>query len=121
MEVLQENGVNENEQSDIAEPNDSPVAGSTRRDVLRQGAKLAWVAPVVSTFYASQAYAANYSCYAAGHACPGNETCCAGLMCNGGTCGDPCVPAGGFCFGDPDCCSGDCAAGVCKLAKSSPP
>ena len=85
-----------------------------RRAVLRKGAKLAFVAPAVSTFFASQAYAANYSCYPAGHVCPGDESCCAGLACVEGTCQDPCVSAGGLCFTDADCCSGDCDLGTCQ-------
>ncbi len=85
-----------------------------RREVLRAGTKLLWVAPILSTFFASEVYAANYSCYPAGHACPGDEPCCNGLACNGGTCGDPCVEAGGICFSDTDCCSNDCQVGVCQ-------
>lgn len=88
----------------------------TRRELVRHGARLAFVAPAVSTFFASQAYAANYSCYAAGHACPGDEACCAGLTCVDGVCSQSqdCVQAGELCFGDADCCSGDCRFGVCQ-------
>ena len=54
----------------------------TRRSVVRAGVKLAFVAPVVSTFFASQAYAVNYSCYPAGHLCDSGgsnaEPCCNG-------------------------------------------
>ena len=85
-----------------------------RRVILREGAKLAFVAPTVSTFFASQAYATNYSCYPAGHVCPGDEACCAGLACVEGACTDPCVPGGGLCFTDADCCSGDCDLGTCN-------
>ncbi len=85
-----------------------------RREVLRAGAKLLWVAPVLSTFFASQVYAANYSCYPAGHACPGQESCCTGLDCNSGTCGDPCVAGGGLCAVNSDCCSNDCQVGICQ-------
>ncbi len=53
----------------------------TRRDVVRRGVKLAFVAPVLSTFFAKDAYAATYSCYPAGHDCPGNESCCS-ASCN---------------------------------------
>lgn len=60
----------------------------TRREVVRKGAKLAFAAPIISTFYASQAYAANYSCYALGHSCvipnvDNWEPCCPGLNCTG--------------------------------------
>jgi len=63
-----------------------PVARS-RRDVVRTGVKLAFVAPVLSTFFAKDAYAASYSCYPAGHLCggPGQEGCCTGV-CNFGNC-----------------------------------
>lgn len=61
----------------------------TRREMVRKGAKLAFAVPIISTFYASQAYAANYSCYGLGHSCtdptpPNEEPCCAGLSCLGG-------------------------------------
>lgn len=54
----------------------------SRRAVVRQGVKLEFVAPILSTFFAREAYAGNYSCYPAGHACPGVELCCSGV-CNG--------------------------------------
>ncbi|UCC32427.1 MAG: hypothetical protein JSU86_09125 [Phycisphaerales bacterium] len=87
-----------------------------RREVLSHGAKLAFVVPVVMTFCAKDAVAAgsNYSCYPAGHACPGAEPCCDNLACRDGVCADPCVEAGGLCFGDSDCCSGDCQLGICQ-------
>ena len=53
---------------------------------MRAGAKLAFVSPIISTFYASQAYAANYSCYGVGHLCDTSvdpEPCCPGLSCTG--------------------------------------
>ncbi len=57
--------------------------------MVRKGAKVAFAAPIISTFYASQAYAAHYSCYGLGHSCtdptPANEEpCCPGLSCLGG-------------------------------------
>lgn len=61
---------------------------ASRREVMREGAKLAFVAPLLSTFLASQAYAANYSCYPAGGPCDGGE-------------GEP-------------CCSGTCVGNVCQ-------
>lgn len=59
-----------------------PAAHRSRRDVVRQGMKLAFVAPLLSTFFAREAYAVSYSCYPAGHACPGIELCCS-ASCNG--------------------------------------
>jgi len=74
----------------------APMVGAderslTRRDVVRKGAKLVFLAPVISTFFAHEAYAANYSCYPQGHVCHNTgdfEPCCNGLTCNGnpGTC-----------------------------------
>lgn len=87
---------------------------TTRRNVLERGVKLAWIAPMVSTFYASEAYAANYSCYAEGHACEGAEPCCEGLSCNDGVCSEFCVEEGGLCFTDSDCCSSKCRSGSCR-------
>jgi len=79
-------------------PNDSgvgaraelmPALGTdrSRRDVVRAGVKLAFVAPVLSTFFARDAYAASYSCYPPLHACggAGQEPCCSGA-CNLGQC-----------------------------------
>lgn len=63
----------------------APTREHTRRTVVLKGMKLAFVAPVVSTFLASDAYANNYSCYPAGHACPGAEVCC-NAACNLGVC-----------------------------------
>ncbi len=86
----------------------------SRRDVIRRGSKLAFTAPIISTFYASQAYAANYSCYAEGHTCAGAEPCCSDLYCRGGECSPYCVEQGDPCFTDADCCSGDCRLGSCQ-------
>ena len=64
--------------------------GQARRKMVRAGIKLAFVAPVVSTFLAKDAMAAgsNLSCYAAGHACDGatKENCCSGLTCTALVC-----------------------------------
>ena len=121
MGLSEDNGTDNSGRSGRAEMNAPPpdevmCCGPSpgRRDVLSHGVKLAFVAPVLSTFFAKDAYAATYSCYPAGHACPGNEPCCNGLSCNNGTCGDPCVESGELCFFDSDCCSGDCQLGVCQ-------
>jgi hypothetical protein len=57
----------------------------SRREIVRGGIKLAFVAPTLSTFLAERAYAANYSCYGQGHPCvnggPDAEPCCPGLTC----------------------------------------
>ena len=96
----------DNEPSETCTGTDGPDKSlRSRRDVLRHGGKLAFAAPIISTFYASQAYAANYSCYAEGHSCQGAEPCCADLSCNGGECSPFCVTAGDQCFTDSDCCS----------------
>ncbi len=60
----------------------------SRRDVVRAGIKLAFVAPVISTFFAQDAMAYVHSCYPVGHACaPGaQEPCCNGLSCTAFTC-----------------------------------
>ncbi len=60
----------------------------SRRAVVRGGVKLAFVAPILSTFFASQAYAANYSCYPAGHTCDTvsegkRQQCCGAMTCKG--------------------------------------
>ncbi len=86
----------------------------SRREVIRRGSKLAFTAPIISTFYASQAYAANYSCYAEGHACQGAEPCCGDLACNGGECSPYCVETGELCFTDADCCTSKCQNGTCR-------
>ena len=86
----------------------------SRREVLRRGGTLAFAVPIISTFFASQAYAANYSCYAEGHACVGAEPCCGDLACNEGVCSEFCVSAGGQCFTNADCCSSDCRVDTCQ-------
>lgn len=90
--------------------------GASRRDVVRHGLRMAFTAPVIMTFSASEARAAgsNLSCYPQGHTCPGMEPCCDDLDCNGGTCGDPCGATGEICFTNSDCCSDDCDLGLCK-------
>ena len=70
-----------------------PAGGGTgalpsRRAIVTGGVKLAFVAPVLSTFFASQAYAANYSCYPLGHTCDTvsegkRQQCCGALTCKG--------------------------------------
>ena len=62
--------------------------GHSRRAVVREGMKLAFVAPVLTTFFASDARAAgsNHSCYPATHLCDGvhiKEGCCPPLTCQG--------------------------------------
>lgn len=79
---------NEHQSSQTNESSDHKL--QSRRDLVRHGVKLAFVAPVISTFFACDVYAANYSCYPTGHACTG--------------------PSGT----DPeDCCSGTCSALTC--------
>ncbi len=80
-----------NRSGEPGEPSDSDAAQRplhSRRDVLRGGARLAWIVPVLLTFTAQEAYAqgSNYSCYPAGHTCGGGalEACCTGLTCTGG-------------------------------------
>ncbi|MCH8251347.1 MAG: hypothetical protein IID36_02725 [Planctomycetes bacterium] len=70
---------------------DANAARPSRRDIVRRGAKLAFIAPLLTTFLAEDAYAAgsNHSCYASGHACGlggEQEACCAGLSCTANTC-----------------------------------
>lgn len=83
--------VDRDEEKDPELPSDENELTPTRRDVVRRGVKLAFLAPVISTFFAHEAYAANYSCYPQGHACHNTgdfEPCCGTLVCNGnpGTC-----------------------------------
>jgi len=75
------------EHSQVVKPVSGSGCGHSRRDIVRNGVKLAFVAPVLSTFFAKDAYAASYSCYPAGHLCggPGQENCCTGV-CNFGNC-----------------------------------
>ncbi|MCH9035203.1 MAG: hypothetical protein IID42_11995 [Planctomycetes bacterium] len=70
-----------------------------RRAVVRGGLRLAFAAPILSTFFAAQAYAGNYSCYVNGHQCnnpgPDPEPCCATLTCKadgGSPTGFSCLP-----------------------------
>lgn len=57
----------------------------TRREVVRRGAKLAFVVPVVATFFARDAYAAASaaSCRSPGNACATDADCCGTDICNG--------------------------------------
>lgn len=72
---------------------DKAAAGRlpTRREAIRQVAKLPFVPPTVVTFSAREARAAAscQSCYPLGHACPGEEVCCPGLVCSRGVCRRP--------------------------------
>ena len=82
---------------------DDPTMHS-RRTIVRNGVKLAFVAPVLSTFFASEAYAANYSCYPLAHVCDQvsetkRQQCCGTMTCQDG---------GGFPVGAPP------ATGTCK-------
>ena len=70
---------------------DNPLP--SRRQVLRRGAKLAYVAPAVMTLSAQQAFA--------GASNP-SGTCSAALI------------TGELCETDSDCCSRDCDFGICK-------
>jgi hypothetical protein len=72
-------------------PGDEPPRGLSRRTLIREGVKLAFVAPVIATFFAREAQAgmnSNHSCYPVGHACGGVtlESCCDGLNCVANTC-----------------------------------
>ncbi len=58
----------------------------SRRTIIREGVKLAFVTPAIVTFFAREARAgtaSNHSCYPVGHACGGVtlEQCCDGLTC----------------------------------------
>ncbi|MFQ5415190.1 MAG: hypothetical protein ACE5E6_12105, partial [Phycisphaerae bacterium] len=46
------------------------------RVCLREGAKLAFVAPLIATFFAADAYGSNHSCKPAGSPCTANAECC---------------------------------------------
>lgn len=63
----------------------------TRRSVIREGVKLAFAAPVISTFLTDDALAYNQSCYPAAHACDAaselkRQACCGALTCVANTC-----------------------------------
>jgi hypothetical protein len=53
----------------------------SRRDLVHQGARLVFVAPFLTTFFAGEARAAasHHSCYPQGGTCPATEPCCSGL------------------------------------------
>ena len=77
---------------EAAGPDARQGQGHTRREVVRAGVKLVFVAPVLSTFFASDALAAGSggSCYPNGQACGTNDACCSGNCDIGGT--DTCQP-----------------------------
>ena len=103
----------------------------SRRAVLRGGAtKLAFAAPVISTFFARPAYASNpvhpaWSAFGAGgcknvgYSCTTHANCCGGGLdntkCLGRTC---CFQSGKTgCYRDTDCCdypAESCVAGMCQ-------
>lgn len=63
----------------------------TRRSVIREGVKLAFAAPVISTFLTDDALAYNLSCYPLAHACDAGseakrQACCGALTCVANTC-----------------------------------
>ncbi len=72
--------------------NQTPAAASdkqkSRREVVRAGIKLAFVAPVISTFFAQDAMAYVQSCYPLNHTCAAGtlEPCCNGLNCVADVC-----------------------------------
>jgi hypothetical protein len=90
--ITTERGVRRNDDGATSETAGPSDRGATRREVVRRGVRLAFVAPVISTFFARDAYAASYSCYPQGHVCRNDasdpEPCCDTLTCNGnpGTC-----------------------------------
>ena len=74
-----------------AAPARGKSALTSRRDVLRQGARLAYVTPIVLSLSAQQALAGSIP---------------SGMCSTGQHTGQPC-------FTDTDCCSGKCDFGVC--------
>ncbi len=70
--------------------NPTGLTGQTRREIVRTGVKIAFAAPVLSTFFAADAYAARYSCYPIGHACGAATEPCCGTACPGGGAYKPC-------------------------------
>lgn len=68
----------------------SNVSLRTRREVVRHGIKLAFTAPIITTFLASEAHAAasRQSCYPTGHVCdlPGQQESCCNGACAAGVC-----------------------------------
>jgi hypothetical protein len=73
------------------QPASGCAPSATRRDVIRQGAKLAYLTPIVFSLSAQQALAASIP---------------SGMCSTGQQTGEPC-------FTDTDCCSGKCDFGVC--------
>lgn len=72
------------------ESGDRRNARRSRREIIRGGIKLAFIAPVITTFLASEARAAasRQSCYPTGHVCdlPGQQEPCCNGACVGGVC-----------------------------------
>ena len=65
----------------------------SRRDLLRRGAKIAYIAPIVLSFSVQEAMAGGSNPSA---------------LCS------TAVPQGGLCSTDTDCCSNNCSIGVCQ-------
>lgn len=56
---------------------------------------------------------AKSKCKPAGTKCTHDKQCCAGLVCQNGTCATPCTPAGSPCSGSSPCCgSSTCCYGI---------
>jgi hypothetical protein len=64
-------------QADAALP--TPQAVHTRRDLVGHGVKLAFVAPVISTLLAKDAYAGTAYCSPLGAPCTQDSDCCSGI------------------------------------------
>lgn len=109
------------------EPGETQPLRLSRRQLLECGVvKIVFVAPVISTFFASGAYASGPSasaafgaggCKTVNYSCTVNADCCEGgtkTACQEGTC---CVQHNETgCLVNTDCCNGPdvCNAGVCQ-------